>query len=101
MSNILQTTSGSASGNPLALHTPSFTVQATVTTTSGNGSCTVIPSVSDDGVGWIDLPTITVAAGASPQTGGYPCFAGWKQVKARTTAISGTGAIVNVTVNGA
>lgn len=66
--------------------------QATVNGT-GAVSATVLVEVSIDGVGWLTLATITLS-GTTSATDGFVAAAGWPNVRARVSAISGTSAAV-------
>lgn len=68
--------------------------QATVTGT-GAVSATVEIEVSCDGSNWIVAGTITLT-GTTSDTDGFASDAPWPYVRADLTAISGTGATVDV-----
>jgi hypothetical protein len=73
-----------------------ISVQAVLTCSSGDCSGTVVIEVSNDSQNWLTAGTITFAAAASPQTEGLLIDAPWSAVRARTSAISGTGATMTV-----
>jgi hypothetical protein len=73
---------------------PHRTYSASVTGT-GALTATVVIYGSNDGMTWNDLGTITLS-GTSNATDGFPSVAPWEWVRADLTALSGTGAIVNV-----
>ena len=96
---------------PAAKTSPYSSFQVIATTTTGNVSATVQIQVSNDdgsglgsGTNWLNYgAAITIASGASPQTGGFPLVAAdmgatvpWRWVRANVTAITGTGAQVAV-----
>lgn len=75
---------------------PQTSFQATVTGT-GAVTATVVIDVSNDGTYAVSttLGTITLS-GTNSSSDGFTTNAPWKYVRARVTAISGTGATVNV-----
>lgn len=75
---------------------PYTTFQANVTGT-GAVTATVVIDVSNDGTYWCStvMGTITLS-GTTSSTDGFTSAAPWKFVRARVTAISGTGATVQV-----
>jgi len=78
-----------------AVNPPTQTFQVVATTTSGNVAATVQPVGSNDGVHWINLGTaITLASGASPQTGSVIDNSTYQYFAANVTVITGTGAQV-------
>ena len=83
----------------LLLGTDSKTFQAKGTTTAGAGAATIIIEVTNDTTWpWITLGTITLTLGTAATSDGLAMLAGWKYVRARLSAISGTGAAVSVAV---
>lgn len=76
------------------------TFQARGTTTAGSGSATIkievcnfdSPATAD----WITLGTITLTLGTTSTTDGFSKTAAWDKVRANVSAISGTGASVDV-----
>lgn len=95
---MLTTTSGSATGDSTTAFSADRTFQATVSGT-GAVSATVLIEVSNDGVGFMLMATITLS-GTTSATDGFVSSAPWSYVRARTTAISGTGATVVVLMGG-
>lgn len=83
-------------GQWLYKDSPNSTFQATVTGT-GAVTATVIIDVSNDGINAVTtvLGTITLT-GTTSSSDGFTTNAPWKYVRARVTAISGTGATVQV-----
>jgi hypothetical protein len=75
---------------------PTSTFQANVVGT-GAVTATVVIEGSNDNTYWVStvLGTITLS-GTTSSTDGFTTSAPWKYVRARTTAISGTGATVQV-----
>jgi len=72
-------------------------------TSSGSGSVTVAIEVSNilnpvntTNVDWISMGTITLALTTTRASDGFVSTAAWTSVRARVTAISGTGAAVSV-----
>lgn len=78
---------------------PYSAFQATVTGT-GAVTATVEIEVSNDGVNIVDtvMGTITLS-GTTSHSDGFTSEAPWKYVRANVTAISGTGATVDVTMS--
>jgi hypothetical protein len=74
--------------------------QAIGQTTSSTGSATVLIEVSDDGVNYITLATITLSLTTSPSSDGLACANTWEYYRANVSAISGTGASVSVYMKG-
>lgn len=72
------------------------TYQASVAGT-GAVTATVIVEGSNDGVNFLTLATITLS-GTTSASDGFSSTANWPCVRARLTAISGTGAAVTVTM---
>jgi hypothetical protein len=68
--------------------------QATVSGT-GAVSATIVINVSNDNANWITMGTITLS-GTTTATDGFTSTAPWAYIQAAITAISGTGATVNV-----
>lgn len=88
-----------ATSEELLLGSDSKTFQAVGTTTAGAGAATVIIEVTNDLTWpWITLGTITLVLGTVATSDGLAMLAGWKYVRARLSAISGTGAVVSVAV---
>jgi hypothetical protein len=73
-----------------------MTFQASGTTTAGAGAATVKIQVSNDGANWLDLGTISLTLSTTSSSDGFAAEAPWQFVRANITAISGTGASVNV-----
>lgn len=82
-------------GDPVALNSAASSVQATVTG-SGSVSATVEIYASNDEIGWKSLFTFSLS-GTDSDTASMAIGAPYNWLKADLTAISGTGATVNVT----
>ena len=83
----------------LLLGTNAKTFQAVGTTTAGAGAATIVIEVTNNNTWpWITLGTITLVLGTTATSDGLAMLAGWKYVRARLSAISGTGAKVSVAV---
>jgi len=74
------------------------TFQATGSASSGSGSATVEIKVSNDGVVWLLLGTISLTLGTTATSDGFASDAPWAMARADLTSISGTGATVTVTM---
>ena len=77
---------------------PYATFQAVGSTTAGAGAVTVQIQGSnvDDVNTYVTLGTISLTLGTTKVADGFATAAPWKFVRANVTAISGTGASVNV-----
>lgn len=73
---------------------PNRTFQGTVIGT-GVVTATIIIEASNDGTNFMTLGTITLS-GTTTATDGFVSVANWIYVRARLTAVSGTGAAVTV-----
>jgi len=74
------------------------TFQADGTTSSGAGSATIDVEVSNNGVNWDTMGTITLTLATTTSSDGFASNASWKYVRGNVTAISGTGAAVSLTM---
>lgn len=75
---------------------PYATFQANVVGT-GAVTATIVLDVSNDNTYWVATPLGTITlSGTTNATDGFTTEAPWKYVRARVTAISGTGATVTV-----
>ena len=85
-----------ATGDAKYKDSPYSTFQATVVGT-GAVTGTVVIDCSNDGTYWCStaLGTITLS-GTTSSSDGFTTSAPWKYVRARVTAISGTGATITV-----
>lgn len=72
------------------------TYQVIGATTSGAGSATVDIQVSNDCTNYMVLATVTLTLSTSVATDGQASDAPWRCTRANVTAISGTGAYVQV-----
>ncbi len=86
------------------LYGKKHTFQAKGTTSSGSGAATIIVEVSNADTpteaDWITMGTITLTLGTTSTSDGFNKDAPWKWVRARVSAISGTGAAVSAWVAG-
>lgn len=87
-----------ATGPTIVKDSPFSTFQATVTG-SGAVTATVVIDASNDGTNWCStvLGTITLS-GTTTVSDGFTTTAPWKYVRARVTALTGTGATVVATM---
>lgn len=78
---------------------PQHTARSFQSYIAGTGAvtATVLVEGSNDEVGWILMQTHTLS-GTTTDVAGVPSSAQWEWVRARLTAISGTGAAVTVTM---
>ena len=95
---LLNGATATTTGNPASAPSPDRTYQATVVGT-GSVSATVIIEGSNDGssLSYLTIGTITLS-GTTSASDGFVSTASWSFVRARLTAISGTGAAVNATM---
>jgi hypothetical protein len=84
------------------------TFQAYGATSSGAGAATIVIEVSNieaavnsTNVDWITAGTITLTLATTRSSDGFTMDAPWRNVRARVTAISGTGAAVSVVMGNA
>lgn len=83
---------------------PKRTFHAYGTTSSGAGSATIMVEVSNfadpgtaaNGQNWVTAATITLTLATTQSGDGVAIDAAWRWVRARLSAISGTGATVSV-----
>lgn len=97
--NVAIAPSGGA-GTPFAV--PASQSFHAVVTGTGNVSATIHLQVSNDGINWFDYPTIgtmTISSGASPNQASAMGNTPFACYSAYISAISGTGALVNLTMN--
>lgn len=96
VTDILANATTTSTGSWMFKDAPKASFQATVTGT-GAVTATVVFDVSNDGENAVSttLGTITLS-GTTSASDGFTTDAPWKYVRARVTAISGTGATVNV-----
>lgn len=71
-------------------------VQVAGRTTAGAGAATVNIEVSNDNVNWLVAFTVTLVLGTTPTSDGQALIARWEWVRANVTALSGTGATIDV-----
>lgn len=83
-------------GNPVFASGPDRTYQATVIG-AGAVSATIIIEGSNDNVAYLSLGTITLS-GTNSASDGFASNAAWAYVRARITAIAGTGAVVTASL---
>ena len=96
---ILNAVTTTATSSELLLGSDSKTFQAKGATSSGTGAATIVIEVTNDLTWpWLTLGTITLVLGTIATADGLAMLAGWKYVRARVSAISGTGAAVSVAV---
>lgn len=85
-------------GNPVYKDSPYSTFQASVNGT-GAVTATVVIDASNDGVYWCSTALGTISlSGTTSSSDGFTTTAPWKYIRARVTAISGTGATVTANI---
>lgn len=95
---VLEGATTTTTGNAVYKDAPQGAIQATVTGT-GAVTATVVIDSSNDGTNWCSTALGTIAlSGTTSASDGFQTDSTWKYIRARVTAISGTGATVNVTM---
>jgi len=84
-------------GTPVSAQSAPQSIQGTVTGT-GAVTATIAIEVSNDLVNWFTMGQI-ILSGTTSSTDGFTGQAMWALMRANVTAISGTGATVNVVAN--
>ena len=74
--------------------------QASGLTTTSTGAATILIQVSNDGVNYITMGTITLTLGTTTTSDGFAAANSWEYYRANLSAISGTGALVTVYMKG-
>lgn len=93
---MLASVTTTAAGEVYELGSDNKTFHVTGATTSGAGAATVVVEVSNNtSWPWLTLATFTLTLGTEATADGAVMQAGWKYVRARVTAISGTGATIS------
>ena len=96
VTDLLSGATSTVTGDWMFKDAPNTGIQATVNGT-GAVATTVVIEVSNDGVNAVATPAGTIAlSGTTSASDGFVMDAAWKFVRARISAISGTGATVNV-----
>ena len=94
MTYLIKAKTTTGAGQAILNNGPARTFQAVVTG-AGAVSATVAVEVSNNGAHFITLSTLTLS-GTNVGTDGFASDAPWKYMRANVTAISGTGAAVDV-----
>jgi hypothetical protein len=95
---LLDTATSVRTGEAVRNYAQVSTYQATGRTWTGIGGATVKIEVSNDGLAWLEAGEIKLALTDAVSTCGFVMTAPWSNVRARLSAISGTGAYVTVTM---
>lgn len=74
------------------------TYQATGTTTAGAGAATILVQGSNDGTNWDTIGTISLTLATTTSSDGFSSDDRYAFVRGNVSAISGTGASVNLTM---
>lgn len=67
-------------------------------TTAGAGASDIVIEVSNNGLDWVTAGTITLTLSTTQSDDGFTMDSPWYWVRARVSAISGTGAAVGCTM---
>ena len=102
--NAVSTTGAGGAWNPrdtsaIATYTQ-HSFQAVGNTSASTGAATILIQVSNDGVNYITLGTITLTLGTSVTSDGFAVANSYEYYRANVSAISGTGAQVTVYMKG-
>lgn len=76
--------------------TPVRTFHCNGTTSSGSGAASVDIEVSNNATDWKWLGTISLTLGTTSTSDAFPAEGAWQFVRGKVTAISGTGASINL-----
>lgn len=103
VNSLLINATTTASGAAFSPGTGRRTFHAYGITSAGSGAATIVIEVSNlatpaANADWITAGTITLTLGTTRTSDGFATSAGWKHVRARVSAFSGTGATVNVLI---
>jgi hypothetical protein len=98
------TTGAGAAWNPrdtaaVATYTQ-HSFQASGLTTASAGAATILIQVSNDGVNYLTMGTITLTLGTATTSDGFAAANSYEYYRANVSAISGTGAQVTVYMKG-
>jgi hypothetical protein len=98
VATILSAATATGAGSSKELQDGIKTIQASMSGT-GSISATVVIEVSNDNVNWLSESDSTLSlTGTTTASAGLMMSVNWKYLRANVTAISGTGASVNVYV---
>lgn len=93
---LLSAATATGAGDACRLQCDKATFQADGTTSSGAGAATIVVEVSNNGSNWLTAGTITLTLSTTSSSDGFALDAPWVWVRGRVSAISGTGASVNL-----
>lgn len=98
VTSLLAAATTTETGGSKQLSTAKKVLHCFGTTTAGAGAATVLIEVSSDGTenSWILLATMTLTLATTKSSEGFVSDAPWAYMRARVSAISGTGAAVSV-----
>lgn len=96
MTKLIDAATATVTSGNIQSSKPDRTFQATVVGT-GAVTATIIIEATNDDIAHLTLGTITLS-GTTSASDGFASSAQWRYVRARITAISGTGAAVTVTM---
>lgn len=97
---VAQTTTGASSAiRPENLAQTNQVFQASGTTASGTGSATIKLQGSNDGTNWVDIGSISLTLGTAATSDKVVSVQNWLFVRGNVTALTGTGASINATLN--
>lgn len=104
---LLEAATTTATGTNARPGSPMLSLHAYGETSSGSGSSTIVIEVSNldspvttTNVDWLTACTITLTLATTRSGDSCVINAPWRTIRARVTAISGTGASVNVRIGG-
>lgn len=97
MSDLMRDRRTTGAGEAIQFRASQSSYQATVTGTGAVTATVVIEVTNDEKQNWLTLGTITLS-GTNVATDGFASLANWDFTRANVTALTGTGATVNVFV---
>jgi hypothetical protein len=93
------TTGASSAVRPENFGHTNILFQASGTTSVSTGSATVKLQGSNDGTNWVDIGSISLTLGTAATSDKIATVENWTFIRGNVTAITGTGASINASVN--
>lgn len=95
---MLTNATAAGAGESMSVGSDIKSFQAIGSTSAGSGAVSVDIEVSNNGVNWIVMGTISLTLGTAETTDGFVGLSGWRSIRANVKSISGTDAKVSVIV---
>lgn len=92
---LLDSATTTATGTPIRMPAGTASYEIEGATTAGAGTATVVIEVTNGGEAWLTLDTLSLTLSTTPSAAGGAVVAPWAYIRARVTAITGTGATVS------